>query len=73
MLIKPDGSNQTVIVEDIDRLLTVELDKNNHLEVIYFKAGKLMNVKYSTVDFKLAQPAAVFDLANSRLNLEQIN
>ena len=73
MLIKPDSTNQTVIVEDIDRLLTVELAKDNHLDVIYFKDGKLMNVKYSTVDFKLAQPAAIFDLAKSRLNLEHLN
>jgi len=73
MLIKPDGTNQTVIVEDIDRLLTVELAKENHLSVIYFKGGKLMNVQYSTVDFKLAQPIAVFDLAKSRLNLEHLN
>lgn len=73
MLIKPDGTHQTVIVEDIDRLLTVEIAKENHLSVIYFKGGKLMNVQYSTVDFKLVQPIAVFDLAKSRLNLEHLN
>ena len=72
MMLKPDGTQQTTIVEDVDRLLKVEVGKDNQLHAIYFKNGKLINATYSIENFKVINQPAVFDLAESRLNLEHL-
>lgn len=72
MMLKPDGTQQTTIVEDVDRLLKVAVEKDNLLHVIYFKNGKLINASYSIENFKVINQPAIFDLAESRLNLENL-
>lgn len=67
MMLKPDGSQQTTIVEDIDRLLKVEIGKDNQLHAIYFKNGKLINATYSIDTFKVMNQPAIFDLKDSML------
>ena len=71
MLLKPDGSNAENIIDGMDSLLKLELNKNKELSVIYFKDGKLINAKYSTTTLKPILPPAVFNLANSKL--ENVN
>lgn len=71
MMLKPDGSQQTTILDGIDRVLKVEMGKDNHLHVIYFKNGKLINATYSIDDFKVINQPAIFDLKDSML--EQMN
>ncbi len=67
MMLKLDGSQQTTIVEDIDRLLKVEIGKDNQLHAIYFKNGKLINAAYSIESFKVINQPAIFDLKDSML------
>ena len=67
MMLKPDGTAQTTIVEDIDRLLKVEVGKDNQLHAIYFKNGKLINATYSIDNFKVINQPAIFDLKDSML------
>ena len=67
MMLKLDGSQQTTIVEDIDRLLKVEIGKDNQFHAIYFKNGKLINATYSIENFKVINQPAIFDLKDSML------
>ena len=67
MMLKPDGTAQTTIVEDVDRLLKVEVGKDNQLHAIYFKNGKLINATYSIDNFKVINQPAIFDLKDSML------
>ena len=71
MMLKPDGTQQTTIIEDIDRILKLEVEKDNLLHVIYFKNGKLINATYSIDNFNVIKQPAVFDLKDSML--EQMN
>ena len=73
MMLKPDGTQQTTLVDDVDRVLKVEIGKDNQIHAIYFKNGQLINATYSIENFKVINQPAVFDLAKSRLDLEHLN
>ena len=46
MMLKPDGTQQTTLVDDVDRVLKVEIGKDNQIHAIYFKNGQLINATY---------------------------
>jgi hypothetical protein len=71
MFLKPDGSGAQTVIEDMDSLLRMELEKDNALSVVYFKNGELINARFSSTTFKPMAPAAVFNLAKSKL--ESVN
>ncbi len=75
MLLKPDGSGAQTIIDDMDSVLRLELEKDNNLSIIYFKNGELVNTKFSAATFKPLAPAAVFNLSKSKLenvNIDEI-
>ncbi len=71
MFLKPDGSGAQTIIDDIDSLLRIELEKDNTISIIYFKNGELINARFSAATFKSIAPAAVFNLAKTKL--ESVN
>ena len=67
MLLSADGEREKTILEGIDRVLKVEMNKGDVINVIYFKEGKLINANYSIKDFKSTSQPAIFDLKDTDL------
>jgi len=67
MLLSADGQKQKTILEGIDRVLKVEMNKVNAIKVIYFKEGKLISANFSIEDFKSLSQPAIFDLKDTDL------
>ncbi len=67
MLLSADGEKQKTILEGIDRVLKVEMNKGDAINVIYFKEGKLISANFSIMDFKSASQPAIFDLKDTDL------
>ena len=67
MLLSADGEKQKTILEGIDRVLKVEMNKGDAINVIYFKEGKLINANFSIKDFKSTSQPAIFDLKDTDL------
>lgn len=67
MLLSADGNKQKTILEEIDRVLKVEMNKSDAINVIYFKECKLINANFSIKDFKPTAQPAIFDLKNTNL------
>lgn len=67
MLISADGEKQKTILEGIDRVIKVEMNKDDVINVIYFKEGKLINANFSIKDFKATSQPAIFDLKDTDL------
>ncbi len=68
LLLSIDGSKQKTIIEDVDRILKVEIAGKDELHAIYFKDGKLVNSKFSIKDFSEISSPRIFDLRE--LNIE---
>lgn len=67
MLLTADGDKQKIILESVDRVLKVEINKSEAINVLYFKEGKLINANFSIKDFKLTSQPAIFDLKDTDL------
>jgi hypothetical protein len=67
MLLSANGEKQKTILEGIDRVLKVEMNKSDAINVIYFKEGKLINANFSIKDFKSMSQPAIFDLKDTDL------
>lgn len=67
MLLSAEGDKQKTILEAIDKVLKVEMNKSDVINVIYFKEGKLINANFSIKDFKATSQPAIFDLKDTNL------
>ncbi len=67
MLVSKDGEKQKVIVENADKVLKTEMADDSNLNVVYFKAGKLISSMYSIQTFKTLSSPAIFDLKDTSL------
>jgi hypothetical protein len=67
MLLSADGEKQKTILEGIDKVLKVEMNKSDAINVIYFKEGKLISANFSVKDFKSTSQPAIFDLKDTDL------
>jgi hypothetical protein len=72
MLLSADGEKQKTILEGIDKVLKVEMNKSDVINVIYFKEGKLINANYSIKDFKATSQPAIFDLKDTNLKNSEL-
>jgi hypothetical protein len=72
MLLSAEGDKQKTILEAIDKVLKVEMNKSDVINVIYFKEGKLINSNYSIKDFKATSQPAIFDLKDTNLKNSEL-
>lgn len=67
MLVSKHGDKQKAIIEDADRILKAEMADDSNLNVVYFKAGKLISSMYSIQSFRTLSSPAIFDLKDTSL------
>ena len=67
LLISSAADRQKTIIEDADKILKTDIVRDDAVNVIYFKRGKLFNAIYALKDFKPLSEPAIFDLKDTNL------